>query len=454
MALHVGQPFGNFRLVRLIGEGGFGEVYLAENPLIGRRAAVKILHAALARDDELVRRFLNEARAASAIRHRNIVQVFDAGVTPEGAPYILMEFLEGVSLHKCLTDGGRLALPRALAIADQAGSALAAAHAAGIVHRDLKPENLFLVPDKSEPGGDLVKILDFGIAKIKGGTGSGGTVQTQTGAVMGSPAYMSPEQCRDSADVDLRTDIYSFATILYEALTGRTPHVAGSGTELLIMHLTATLPPLRELAPAVPAHVEAAIMRGLARERASRFDSMAAFVGALREVAGAPAPEATSPSEVSSAARTKPVVLPERNLAVPRTTTFSRATGEVEAEASDESFLDGTRTRRWMPFAVGGVALAALALFLLLRPGHPPAPRAATGTAGAASGSATVERSVAPARAGTPTRAVPVAPLALAPKADAGVTPPTAKPTRSGARKSDSPPATKLRRSEHDWLAH
>jgi serine/threonine-protein kinase len=454
MALHVGQPFGNFRLVRLIGEGGFGEVYLAENPLIGRRAAVKILHAALARDDELVRRFLNEARAASAIRHRNIVQVFDAGVTPEGAPYILMEFLEGMSLHKCLTDGGRLTLPRALAIADQAGSALAAAHAAGIVHRDLKPENLFLVPDKIEPGGDIVKILDFGIAKIKGGTGSGGTVQTQTGAVMGSPAYMSPEQCRDSADVDLRTDIYSFATILYEALTGRTPHVATSGTELLIMHLTATMPPLRELAPDVPAHVAAAIMRGLSRERASRFDDMAAFVGALRAVAGAPAPKPTSPSEVLPAARSKPVVHLERSPAVPGTTTFSRATGEVEAETSNESFPDSARSRRWMPFAVGGVALAGLALFLLLRPSHPPAPRAATGTAGAASASATRDRSIAPAQVGTPTEALPVAPLAHAPKADAGVTPPTAKPTRSAARKSESPPASKLGRSEQDWLAH
>jgi len=147
MPLQAGQLFGNYRVVRLIGEGGFGEVYLAENPLIDRRVAVKVLHAALAQDEELVRRFLNEARAASAIRHPNIIEVLDAGGTPDGAPYILMEFLDGVSLQKRLADAGRLALPQVLDIANQAGSALAAAHAVGIVHRDLKPENLFLVPD-------------------------------------------------------------------------------------------------------------------------------------------------------------------------------------------------------------------------------------------------------------------------------------------------------------------
>ena len=184
---------------------------------------MKVLHTALAQDAELVRRFLNEARAASAIRHRNIIEVFDAGVTPEGAPYILMEFLEGVLLQRRLAERGRLTLPQTLEIARQAGSALAAAHAAGIVHRDLKPENLFLVPDLGPPGGERVKILDFGIAKIKRAGGTGGTLRTQTGLIMGSPAYMSPEQCKDSADVDLRSDIYSFAIIVYEMLTGRTP---------------------------------------------------------------------------------------------------------------------------------------------------------------------------------------------------------------------------------------
>jgi serine/threonine-protein kinase len=375
MALQAGHLFGNYRIVRLLGEGGFGEVYLAENPLIERRAAVKVLHTALAQDAELVRRFLNEARAASAIRHRNIIEVFDAGITPEGAPYILMEFLEGVSLQKRLADKGRLALPQVLEIARQAGSALAAAHAAGIVHRDLKPENLFLVPDAGAPGGERAKILDFGIAKIKRAGGTGGTLRTQTGVIMGSPAYMSPEQCKDSADVDLRSDIYSFAIIVYEMLAGRTPYVAASGTEMLLMHLTGTPPPLRELVADLPAHAETAIKRALARARADRFDSMASFVAALRgEVVGETADLGRlSPSEEL------PAVGGKRTRTAPSITTFSRATGEVAA-ASDDVLLEASRSRRWPFFAVGGAAVAGLALFLLVRPSHESAPPPLRGT--------------------------------------------------------------------------
>jgi tRNA A-37 threonylcarbamoyl transferase component Bud32 len=417
MALQAGHLFGNYRIVRLIGEGGFGEVYLAENPLIERRAAVKVLHAAMAQDAELVRRFLNEARAASAIRHRNIIEVFDAGIAPEGAPYILMEFLEGVSLQKRLADKGRLALPQVLEIARQAGSALAAAHAAGIVHRDLKPENLFLVPDAGAPSGERVKILDFGIAKIRRSSDSDGTLRTQTGLIMGSPAYMSPEQCKDSADVDLRSDIYSFATIVYKMLAGRTPFLAASGTEMLFMHLTETPPPLRELVADLPAQVEAAIMRGLARARENRFDSMASFIGALRgEVGrGAAALARTSPTEelpvvaeipLSAAERTlvaqpvteilrapgeggaatrgdtplvatrrlpaagaSPVSRAERSGTGQPSTTFSRATGEIGTADSDEMPLVAARSRRWSLFAFGGLAVAGLALLLLVRPG-------------------------------------------------------------------------------------
>ena len=421
MALQAGHPFGNYRGVRLLGEGGFGEVYLVENPLIQRRAAVKVLHATLAQDSELVRRFLNEARAASAIQHRNIIEVFDAGVTSQGAPYILMEFLEGVSLQKRLTDKGRLALPQALEIARQAGSALAAAHAAGIVHRDLKPENLFLVPEPAAAGGERVKILDFGIAKISHSSDSAGTLRTQSGLIMGSPSYMSPEQCKDSADVDLRSDIYSFATIVYKMLAGRTPYVAASGTETLLMHLSATPPPLREWVPDVPAHVEAAVMRGLARSRADRFDSMASFIGALRGEASAgaaplsrPSPSAEFPAVVegpgarAEVTRTSTEVLPAtgearsagggpmaatRRLPVageaPRaerphggqaSTTFSRATGELSVPANGDGHLTVTRGRRWPLLVLGAGALSGLALFLLVRPSHDFAPRRTSGT--------------------------------------------------------------------------
>jgi Serine/threonine protein kinase len=426
MPLQPGHLFGNYRIVRLLGEGGFGEVYLAENPLIERRAAVKVLHTALAQDAELVRRFLNEARAASAIRHRNIIEVFDAGVTPEGAPYILMEFLEGVSLQKRLADVGRLALPQALEIARQAGSALAAAHAAGIVHRDLKPENMFLVPEAGAPGGERVKILDFGIAKIVRSSGTGGTLRTQTGLIMGSPAYMSPEQCKDSADVDLRSDVYSFATIVYEMLAGRTPYLAASGTEMLIMHLTGTPRPLREWAADVPAHVDAAVMRALSRARADRFDSIASFVGALRgDVAGGAAvlSRRSSSGDLPAVGESR-VSGVEQTVAARAMTTLSRATGEVGVAPSDDGLLGATGKRRWPLFALGGVAVVGLALFLLVRPSHDSAPRATTGTTSVAAPAAAVAGPAPPARQEPPGNAGSMA--ALPSRADGGMAPPVA----------------------------
>jgi serine/threonine-protein kinase len=461
MALQTGHLFGNYRIVRLLGEGGFGEVYLAENPLIERRAAVKVLHTSLAQDTELVRRFLNEARAASAIRHRNIIEVFDAGVTPEGAPYILMEFLEGVSLQKRLADVGRLALPQSMEIARQAGSALAAAHAAGIVHRDLKPENLFLVPEASAPGGERVKILDFGIAKIKRSGGTGGTVRTQTGLIMGSPAYMSPEQCKDSADVDLRSDIYSFATIIYEMLAGRTPYLAGSGTEMLVMHLAGTPAPLRDWVPNVPAHVEAAIMRGLSRARDDRFDSIASFMGALRGEARGTAPAVERPSSSGDipVVGESPAPGSGRTVAAQAVTTLSRATGEVGADAAEDTPLTATRTRRWPIFAVGGAAAAGLALFLLLRPGLDSTPQATTSTArvvvpdAGAAGPNLFARQTLPPDAGSAVALPGGREGEAAPPAAAGA-PPARKRVHAAAREPGFPPASKKKRPDEEWFVH
>jgi serine/threonine-protein kinase len=470
MALQAGQAFGNYRIVRLLGEGGFGEVYLAENPLLERRAAVKVLHTGLARDPELVRRFLNEARAASAIRHPNIIEVFDAGLTPEGAPYILMEFLEGVSLQKRLAEKGRLGLDLVLDIARQAGSALGAAHAAGIVHRDLKPENLFLIPDPNLPGAVRVKILDFGIAKIKRSAASGGTLRTQAGLIMGSPAYMSPEQCKDSADVDFRSDIYSFGVIVYEALTGQPPFMAASATEILVMQLTATPAPLREGIANVPLHVEAAVMRALAKERNERFDSVASFVSALRgEGVATKVGTAGSPVVGARAADSDRPSDPAPMAGAPSVTTFSRATGEVGVAASDEALPTVARHRRWPLVALGGLAVMGLALFLLVRPSHGPTPRDATGNTGVAAPAAT-----RPATPQPPSRegvaAVPVLPgvpdagAAAAPSATAS---PTRKPSsaapaaaRAASVANPSPPAPERRhqvskkKADDEWELH
>jgi tRNA A-37 threonylcarbamoyl transferase component Bud32 len=452
MALQAGHLFGNYRIVRLIGEGGFGEVYLAENPLIERRAAVKVLHRTLAQDAELVRRFLNEARAASAIRHRNIIEVFDAGVTAEGAPYILMEFLEGVSLQKRLSDQGRLSLPQVLEVARQAGSALAAAHAAGIVHRDLKPENLFLVPEASAPGGERVKILDFGIAKMKRAGGTGGTMRTQAGLIMGSPAYMSPEQCKDSADVDLRSDIYSFATIMYEMLAGRTPYVAASGTEMLVMHLTGTPAPLREWAADVPAHVEVAIKRALSRSRDDRFDSMDAFLGALLGEAGEGALGRLSPSGELLAVGGRRVAGSDQAAAAPSITTFSRASGEVGVGPSDDVLLEATRTRRWPIFAIGGAALAGIVFLFLARASHESTPRPTPGTLRVEVADAAVARATDTAAALPELTRVP--PAAKVP--DAGV-PSVVERVRPSPRRrvqASPAPAVNKKGTENPWVVH
>jgi eukaryotic-like serine/threonine-protein kinase len=179
----------------LLGEGGMGSVYLAEHTFMGRKAAIKLLRREFAAVPDFVERFMNEARAANAIGHPNIIDIIDVGLLPSGLPYLMMEFLPGATLTKHIADLRRLAAAEAVEIAGQIAAALGAAHEKGIVHRDLKPDNVFLVPDTTSPRGQHVKVLDFGIAKLRVEV-SGNSKRTQTGTVMGTPSYMSPEQCR------------------------------------------------------------------------------------------------------------------------------------------------------------------------------------------------------------------------------------------------------------------
>jgi eukaryotic-like serine/threonine-protein kinase len=401
MAVVPGQSFGNFKVVRLLGEGGFGEVYEAVNPFLQRRAAVKVLHKGLVQDSELVRRFLNEARAASAIRHPNIIEVFDAGLTPTGEPYILMEFLDGSSLQRYLLENGRISLRTAQEIARQAGSALASAHAAGIVHRDLKPENIFLLPD---PGTSLnlrVKVLDFGIAKIKHGDDLQSTVKTQAGLLMGSPAYMSPEQCKDSSDVDLRSDIYSLGIIVYEMLTGVPPFACNSAAEMLVMQLSVAPRPLRDHVPQMPEHVEQTVMRALAKEREERYSSVDYFVGALHGTYPALTTQGSTTTSSSSANEAGPPgpSLPAKNgvvdepasadgpagrslasvstssaLSGSTVTTLTQATGETSSSAGPDDFGDTEviKHRRWPVALALGVLAVAGAAYFAFRPDSTP----------------------------------------------------------------------------------
>jgi serine/threonine-protein kinase len=225
---------------------------------------------------------MNEARAVNAISHPNIIEVFDTGfLADSGAPYLLMEYLVGESLGARLGRVGRLPVPEALAIAGQTAEALAAAHEQGIIHRDLKPENLFLVPRTS--GGDLVKVLDFGIAKLRPDLAELAP-STQPGELVGTPQYMSPEQCQGNLALDQRTDVYALGIIAYEMLCGRPPFLAAGLGELLTHHLTREPEPLRTHLAHVPPVLEEAVLRALRKDPEQRFASMREFRAALGPV--------------------------------------------------------------------------------------------------------------------------------------------------------------------------
>jgi len=277
----VGKAIGNYKVVQQIGEGGMGVVYMAEHPVIGRKVAIKLLHASFARDSETVARFFNEARAIHLIAHPNIVEIMDFGQTADGQPYFIMEFLQGQSLADRIARGP-MSPTDAVAIVTQICDALQAAHDKNIVHRDLKPHNVFLTGAEAKP---TVKILDFGVAKMTTGwntADSGGqSVKTRTGSLMGTPLYMSPEQCRGSGKLDHRTDIYSLAVILFEMISGQPPFMAEGVGELFAKHMLEPPPSLAEAAPRTPPHVVRAVMRALSKDLEDRFPTMKAFAEAL-----------------------------------------------------------------------------------------------------------------------------------------------------------------------------
>jgi serine/threonine-protein kinase len=284
----IGSIVGNYRIVRELGRGGMGAVYLGEHTLLGRQAAIKLLRADLCEDREVVQRFFNEARASSLIRHGGIVDVLDFGQHEDGRAYLIMEFLSGESLGTRLDREIQLPAELAVRIAWQIAAALAAAHAKGIVHRDLKPDNLLLVPDEAVVGGVRVKILDFGIAKLSGHLDAGG-VRTQTQISFGTPHYMSPEQLRSAARVDARTDIYALGCILYEMLGGRPPFVGDDLSAIANAHIFERVPPLAlPLQPSLRSLVAAM----LEKEPEQRPQSMAELGEALSAVQRDPSPPA------------------------------------------------------------------------------------------------------------------------------------------------------------------
>ncbi len=256
-------------------------VYLAEQVTIGKQFAIKVMHSAQLQQPDAADRFLREARAVSKIRHEHVIEVVDYGQIAEG-PYMVMELLVGEDLCSRLGRERRIVWPRARRIGLQICGALGVAHASGVVHRDLKPENCFLI----ERGGDrdFVKVLDFGIAKVRSKT-VGGRALTELGMVFGTPAYMSPEQA-DGLEVDARSDVYALGVVLFEMLAGRPPFVADSPMGFLKQHMFSAPPSPRSVAPEaeIPIEAEAVVLKALQKDPALRFQTMEEMAGAIAAV--------------------------------------------------------------------------------------------------------------------------------------------------------------------------
>ncbi|MGD0835304.1 MAG: protein kinase [Polyangia bacterium] len=266
----IGQTLGSFRILSLLGEGGMGRVYLAEHVLIGRRAAIKLLAAEIAGNEDVVSRFFTEARAVNDIRHPNIVEVTDFG-SFGSQPYLVMELLDGETLEQRLARVGCLDLEAAARMVVQVASAVGSGHRHGLVHRDLKPANIFLRAHPDYP--DFVKVLDFGIAKLVT-RDSSVRHHTEVGALIGTPAYMSPEQCLGDSQLDHRSDIYSLGVVLYQTVTGRLPFSAANPGRLIVCHVHEQPPAPQAVNGNVSPGLSAVILKAMAKKPEQRFASM------------------------------------------------------------------------------------------------------------------------------------------------------------------------------------
>jgi serine/threonine-protein kinase len=436
-----GERVGSYVITQLLGQGGMGAVYLAQHELLDRPAAIKMLLPALSADPDVVARFFDEARATTSIADPGIVQIFDFGYHTDGRAYLVMEYLEGETLDVRIEGGGWLAPQRALRIARQIATSLDAAHARGVIHRDLKLENVFLVHDPVVPGGERAKILDFGIAKLQRNDGVPRS-RTRTGAIMGTPLYMSPEQCRDSHEIDGRSDVYALGCLLFCMVTGRPPFDYESAGEIIAAHLKEDAPTPSSVKPDLPfpwaVHLDAIVGRCLAKEREDRYAGMGELSRAIAEVL-------EEPSGAVALARSATLRAPST---LARPTTLSSALGETLPPGSELPELP--RRRSW------GTAFTAMALAVLLIGGAALAMRRPTAadaadTAGgepaalvptaAAATAATAVATPIPVAVPAPVVLVPVPapPVAPAPIAAEPAAAPVVAPTKSSSTRRPPP---------------
>jgi serine/threonine-protein kinase len=440
-----------YRVIRRLGEGGMGAVYLAEHVVIEKKIALKVLAIELARRQDLVARFLQEARSASRIGHENVIDISDFGQSAEGYVYIAMEYLEGQDLGQVVRAEGALAWARVRDILVQICRALRAAHDKGIVHRDMKPENIFLIQREGRP--EFVKILDFGIAKVMGVDASGPRL-TRTGMIFGTPEYMAPEQA-EGKEADHRVDVYAVGCIAYHLMTGQTPFLAENFMAMLTKHLMEDpVPPsVRRPDLAITPEMDALVGKALEKDRDRRYQNMAEFLEAVSTCRG---PD-TQSGQLAAASYTREmggahakaaikVVKPEER------TSDTEVVAPGWADAADSEF--GERRVRTRPgnqkliLALVGVALGmAGALWFALsrggasQPSSTPAPVAAPLPAPVAAPAPPVP-AAAPTPAAAPV-AVPAPTPAAAPPAEpaptAIIAPEPAKPGHASAGRKPKP---------------
>jgi hypothetical protein len=373
----VGQVIADrYHIIKKLGEGGMGAVYLGEHVKMGRKSAIKVMNPGMAADPDAISRFNREASNASRISHPNVCQIYDFGETADGTIYLAMEFIEGSALTAIVEKEGALPPARAGRILRQAADALASAHDLGIVHRDLKPDNIMIVQAKD--GSDIVKVVDFGIAKAVAGDEAGQKV-TKTGLVVGTPEYMSPEQLSGDK-LDGRSDIYSLALVFYRMLTGVLPFQADSAQETMIKRLTDAPMPLQEARPDIvfPPELQAVLDKALARLPAERYGSAAQFGkdadAAVASLGAAPAgAHAASAATQLMDAEAALKAIPTRQKAPPPTAVAPAAAPAPAAPAKKFPLVP-------VLGGVGGVAVLAVIGYLAMGGGKQPAHTAADTT--------------------------------------------------------------------------
>ncbi len=340
--------FDRYEITSLLGEGGMGSVWKATHLKLQKPVVIKTLRSEHARSEATRARFVREGEAASRIRHPNVVEIFDVADF-DGSPYLVMEFLECEDLRSLLQRRGALSLDALVDVMLPVCNAVAAAHDVGVVHRDLKPENIFL--SRIRDGALVPKVLDFGISRIQD---AGQSNRTATGALLGTPRYMSPEQARSDRDVDARTDQYALGVILYECATGRVPVGDGALYEILRRIIHGEFPPPRALRPDLPADFEAVILRAMALSPEARFPSVRALAAALLPFGDETAKVRHSPS------------LSPRFDSIPGAATAARESSPHAMSLGDtgvevDTHPDGRRLSRRTITAIAALSLVALA---------------------------------------------------------------------------------------------